>query len=143
MIPFRLLLPALAIAALLPGCATPRIPAEASQIVINSLIRPQSEPPWRLGVAWLPGGMGGAAIRSAGVEHVVHKKSVPVSVATTEASAESASSSSSYSDDEVKRAWRKFCRNRLDMTERDLQIIQNTPVPVWAFGNCHTANLLK
>jgi hypothetical protein len=140
---FRLLLPSLAVAALLPGCATPRIPAETSQAVIQSLIQSAPEPPWRLGVAWLPGGMGGAAIRSPGVEHLVHKKSIQVSVATAEASAMSASPSSSYSDDEIERAWRKFCRNRLGMTDRDRQIIRDTPVPVWAFGNCHTANLLK
>jgi hypothetical protein len=143
MIPSRLLLPSLAVAALLPGCATPRIPSDVSQAVIDSLIRSHSEPPWRLGVAWLSGGMGGAAVRSAGIEHVVHKKSLPVSVAATEAAPLLASPSSSYSDDEVERAWRKFCRNRLDMTERDRQIIQDTPVPGWAFGNCHTANLLK
>lgn len=142
MIPFRLLLPSLAIAALLPGCATPRISAETSQAVIQSLIPPHSEPPWRLGVAWLPGGMGGAAFRSAGIEHVVYRQPLQLSVAATEGWALSATSSS-YSDDEVERAWRKFCRNRLDMTEGDRQIIWDTPVPVWAFGNCHTANLLK
>jgi hypothetical protein len=143
MTPFRLLLPSLAVAALLPGCATPRIPAEVSQAVIQSLIQPHSDPHWRLGVAWLPGGMSGAAIRSAGVEHVVHKTSLRVSMAAVEASAVSASPSPSHSDDEIERAWRKFCRNRLGMTERDRQIIRDTPVPLWAFGNCHTANLLK
>jgi hypothetical protein len=142
MIPFRLLLPSLAVAALLPGCATPRIPAEVSQAVIQSLIQPVPGPSWRLGVAWLPGEMGGAAIRSAGIEHVVHK-SLQLSVPSAEALAIPPIPSSSYSDDEVERAWRKFCRNRLDMTERDRQIIRDTRVPVWAFGNCHTANLLK
>lgn len=143
MISFRLLLPALAVAVLLLGCATPRIPSETSHAVIQSLIQPVPGPSWRLGVAWLPGEMGGAAIRSAGIEHVVHKKSLQVSVAATEASPVSASVSSPYSDDEIERAWRKFCRNRLGMSERDRQIIRDTPVPVWAFGNCHTANLLK
>jgi len=145
MIPFRLLLPALAFAALLPGCATPRIPAEASRSVIQSLIQPVPESPWRLGVAWLPGGMGGAAIRSAGIEHVVHRKplQVPLASAETPTLPLPPFPSPSYSDDEVERAWRKFCRNRLGMTERDRQIIQDTPVPLWAFGNCHTATLLK
>ena len=143
MTPFRLLLPSLAVAALLPGCATPRIPDETSQVVIQSLIQPVPGPSWRLGVAWLPGGMGGAAIRSAGVEHIVHRKPLQVSVASTETPALSPLPSPSYSDNEVERAWRKFCRNRLGMTERDQQIIRDTPVPVWAFGNCHTANLLK
>lgn len=143
MIPFRLLLPSLAIAALLPGCATHRIPTDVSQAVINSLIQPYSEPSWRLGAAWLPGGMGGAAIRSAGVEHVVHRKSLRLSVSSAEAGAIPPIPSPSHSDNEVERAWRKFCRNRMDMTEGDRQIIRDTPVPVWGFGNCHTANLLK
>jgi hypothetical protein len=143
MIPFRLLLPSLAIAALLPGCATPRIPTDVSQAVINSLIQPYSEPPWRLGAAWLPGGMGGAAIRSAGLEHVVHRKLLQGPLASAETPTLSPLPSPSDSNDEVERAWRKFCRNRLDMTEGDRQIIRDTPVPVWAFGNCHTANLLK
>jgi len=143
MIPFRLLLPSLAVAALLPGCATPRIPAETSQVVIQSLIQSAPEPPWRLGVVWLPGGTGGAAIRSAGVEHVVHRKPLQLSVPSAEARAIPPIPSQSHSDDEVERAWRKFCRNRLGMTERDRQIIRDTPVPLWAFGNCHTANLMK
>ncbi len=142
MTPFRLILPALAIAALLPGCATPRIPAEASQIVIHSLIQPVPESPWRLGVAWLPGGMGGTATRAAGIEQVVHRKPLQVSDASAK-TPRLFPLPPSYSDDEVERAWRKFCRNRLDMTERDRQIIRDTPVPLWAFGNCHTAILLK
>jgi hypothetical protein len=141
--PFRSVLPSLALAALLPGCVTPRIPAEAAQAVIRSLTRPVPESHWRLGVAWLPGGMGGAAIRSAGIEHVVHRKPLQLSVPSAEARAIPPIPSPSHSDDDVERAWRKFCRNRLGMTERDRQIIRDTPVPVWAFGNCHTANLLK
>lgn len=143
MTPFRLLLPSLAVAALLPGCATPRIPTETSQAIIQSLIQPHPEPPWRLGVAWLPGEMGGAAIRSVGVEHVVHRKPLQLSAPFIEARAIPPISAPSHSDDEIERAWRKFCRNRLGMTERDRQIIRDTPVPLWAFGNCHTANLLK
>lgn len=143
MILFRLLLPTLAVATLLPGCATHRIPSEISQAVIQSLIRPQSEPPWRLGMAWLPGGIGGAAIRSTGVEHVVHRKPLQVSDTSAETPTLSRLPPPPNSDDEVERPWRKFCRNRLGMTERDRQIIRDTAVPLWAFGNCHTANLLK
>ena len=141
----RFALPLLAIASLLPGCATPRVTPEASQTIIQSLMSRKPDQPWRLGVSWLSGGPSGAAIRSSGFEHVVRKKmpEPPLRVASLRPIEITSLTSSGYSDEEIERAWRKFCRNRLGMTERDHRIIRNTPIPGWLIGNCHTANLMK
>jgi hypothetical protein len=141
----RFALPLLAITSLLPGCATQRPTPEASQTVIQSLLPRKSDQPWRLRVAWLSGGLGGAALRSSGFEHVVRKKmpETPLRVASLQPVAITPLTSSSYTDEEIERAWRKFCRNRLGMTERDHRIIRDTPIPGWLVGNCHTANLMK
>jgi hypothetical protein len=74
-----LALPLLALAGLLPGCATQHPTPETAQAVIRSLEKPafakspSCNKPWRLGVSWLPGGLGGAAILSPGYGHVVRK----------------------------------------------------------------------
>jgi hypothetical protein len=141
----RFATPLLAIASLLPGCATPRVTPEASQTVIQSLLPHKPDKSWRLSVAWLSGGLGGAAIRSSGFEHVVRKKvpETPIHVASLQSVDITPLGTSGYSDEEIERAWRKFCRNRLGMTERDHRIIRDTPIPGWLVGNCHTANLMK
>ena len=71
----------LPLAGLLPGCAMQQPTPETAQAVILSLEtsalanKPATDniatKPWRLGVLWLPGGMGGSAILSPGYEHVV------------------------------------------------------------------------
>lgn len=141
----RFALPLLAIASLLPGCATQRPTPEASQTVIQSLIPRKPDQPWRLGVAWLSGDLGGAALRSSGFEHVVRKKMAQPSlqVASLQTVEITPLTSSGYSDKEIERAWRKFCRNQMGMNERDHRIIRDTSVPGWLIGNCHTANLMK
>lgn len=73
-----LLLP---LAGLLPGCTMHQPTPETAQAVIRSLeTSPPAQKitainipnkPWRLGVLWLPGGTGGAAILSPGYAHVV------------------------------------------------------------------------
>lgn len=138
-------LPLLAITSLLPGCTTPRLTSEASQTVIESLMPRKPDQPWRLGVAGLSGGLGGAALQSSGFEHVVRKKMAqpPLQVASLQPVEIAPLTSSGYTGEEIERAWRKFCRNRLGMTERDHRIIRDTPVPGWLIGNCHTANLMK
>ncbi|MVF23664.1 hypothetical protein EVC37_18900 [Methylocaldum sp. BRCS4] len=140
----RFALPLLAITSLLPGCAMQRPAPEASQTVIQSLLPHTPGKPWRLGVSWLSGGPSGAAIRSSGFEHVVRKKmpETPLQVASLQP-VEITPLTSGYTDEEIERAWRKFCRNRLGMTERDHRIIRDTSVPGWLIGNCHTANLMK
>lgn len=141
----RFAIPLLAIVSFLPGCAMQRPAPEASQTVIQSLMPHKPDKPWRLGVAWLSGGPSGAALRSSGFEHVVRKKmpETPIHVASLQSVDITQLSASGYSDEEIERAWRKFCRNRLGMTERDHRIIRDTPIPGWAIGNCYTANLMK
>lgn len=74
------------LAVLLPGCAMQQPTTETAQAVIlsleTSLLADKSatdtiaNKPWRLGVLWLPGGMGGAAILSPGYEHVVRRNAM-------------------------------------------------------------------
>ena len=74
------------LAGLLPGCAMQQPTPEAVQAVILSLgtsplaIKPTSDnftnKPWRLGVLWIPGGMGGSTILSPGYGHVVRKYAI-------------------------------------------------------------------
>ena len=130
---------------LLPGCANLRPSADTSRSVIDLLVAPdQQDTPWRLGVAWQSGGQGGAALRSAGVEHVVRKKSPdPFRSASVQVAQVSPIGSPTDSEENIERAWRKFCRYQLDMTERDRQIIRDTTIPGWLIGQCHSGSLLK
>ena len=69
------------LASVLNGCTLQQPTPETAQAVIQSLEisvlakKPTADnianKPWRLGVLWLPGGMGGSAILSPGYEHVV------------------------------------------------------------------------
>lgn len=73
-------------AGLLHGCALQQPTPETAQAVILSLEtsvlanKPATDnlvnKPWRLGVLWLPGGMGGSAILSPGYEHVVRRNAI-------------------------------------------------------------------
>jgi len=76
----------LPLAGLLPGCAMKQPTPETAQAVVLSLEtsvlanKPATDNvannPWRLGVLWLPGGMGGSAILSPGYEHVVRRNAI-------------------------------------------------------------------
>jgi len=135
----------LAAAVLLPGCAQFHPSPETSRHVIASLTASDRQPtPWRLGLTWLPGEQGGAALRSAGVEHVVRQKNlIPFHSTVSQSPDVTPIIVPLKSDDEIDRAWRKFCRHQLDMTERDRQIIRDTPIPDWLIGQCHSVSLLK
>ncbi len=75
-----------ALAVVMNGCAMQQPTPETAQAVILSLETsafpnntPSANPankPWRLGVLWLPGGMGGSAILSPGYEHVVRRNAI-------------------------------------------------------------------
>jgi len=75
-----------ALATVLNGCAIQQPTPETAQAVILSLEssilakKPATDnpanKPWRLGVLWLPGGMGGSAILSPGYEHVVRRNAI-------------------------------------------------------------------
>jgi hypothetical protein len=135
----------LAAAVLLCGCANLRPSSEASRQVIESLTAENQPPsPWRLGLAWIPGDHGGAALRPAGVEHVVRQKNpIPLHVLLSQIPDVTPVIRPVSQDDDTDRAWRKFCRHQLDMTERERQIIRDTPIPAWLVGKCYSGNLLK
>jgi hypothetical protein len=75
-----------ALAVVMNGCAMQQPSPETAQVVIQSLKTSQlaekpttdnpANKPWRLGVLWLPGGMGGSAILSPGYEHVVRRNAI-------------------------------------------------------------------
>jgi hypothetical protein len=135
----------LAGAILLPGCTNLRPSSEASRQVIESLTK-EDHPisPWRPGLAWIPGEHGGAALRSAGIEHVVRQKNlIPFHVVLSQSPDITPVARPASQDDDTDRAWRKFCRHQLDMTERERQIIRDTPIPDWLVGQCYSGNLLK
>jgi len=135
----------LAAAVLLSGCAHLRPSPEASRQVIESLTaEKQPTSPWRLGLSWIPGDHGGAALRSLGIEHVVrHKNPIPFHVVLSQSPDITPSTRPTSQDDETDRAWRKFCRHQLDMTERERQIVRDTPIPDWLVGQCYSGSLLK
>jgi len=135
----------LAAAVLLSGCAQLRPSSETSRRVIESLTA-ENHPtsPWRLGLAWIPGDHGGAALRTAGIEHVVRKKNlIPFHVVRGQNPDMTPVDRLASQDDDTDRAWRKFCRHQLDMTERERQIIRDTPIPDWLVGQCYSGSLLK
>lgn len=129
----------------LPGCAQLRPSSETSRLVIKSLTaETQLTSPWRLGIAWIPGDHGGAALRPAGVEHVVRKKNpIPFHVVLGQNRDLTPGSRPTSQGDETDRAWRKFCRHQLDMTDQERQIIRDTPIPEWLVGQCYSGSLLK
>ncbi|MBS1211671.1 MAG: hypothetical protein H6R26_287 [Proteobacteria bacterium] len=132
-------------AVLLPGCAQFHPSSETSRQIIDSLTHSDRHPSsWRLGLAWIPGEHGGAALRSASIEHVVRKKHLLPFIAAHAQPAEIASVALPIAGDEAtERAWRKFCRHQLDMTEWDRQIVRDTPIPDWLIGQCYSGSLLK
>ena len=130
---------------MLPGCTHLRPSSEISRQVIESLtVENQPTSPWQLGLAWIPGDHGGAALRPAGVEHVVQKKNLtPFHVVLGQSRGLTPATRPTSQDDETDRAWRKFCRHQLDMTERERQIVRDTPIPDWLLGQCYSGSLLK
>jgi len=135
----------LATAVLVHGCANVRPSSETSRQVIDSLTaEDQPKSPWRLGLAWIPGDHGGAALRPAGIEHVVRQKDpIPFHVVLSQSRDLTPGIRPASQDDDTDRAWRKFCRHQLDMTERERQIIRDTPIPDWLVGQCYSGSLLK
>jgi hypothetical protein len=136
------------------GCAHTAPSAEVSEAVIASLITYASvELPWRLDHAWQGGKLGGAALRSASIEHVVRQIDNPISVSSSGSDLSSnkpgndnkAVTPSSQSDKEtVERAWRKYCHHQLDMTAEDHALIERTPVPKTILKQgCNPKSLLK
>lgn len=130
---------------LLPGCTHLRPSSEISRQVIESLtLKNQPTSPWRLGLAWIPGDHGGAALRPASVEHVVRQKDpIHFHVVLGQSQDLTPGIRPNSLDDETDRAWRKFCRHQLNMTESERQIVRDTPIPDWLLGQCYSGSLLK
>jgi hypothetical protein len=135
----------LAAAMILPGCTPLRPSPEASRRVIESLTAEDQPPsPWRLGLAWVAGDHGGAALRPVGIEHVVRQKDpIPFHVVPGQNPDITPVAPPTSQDEETDRAWRKFCRHQLDMTEQERQVIRDTPIPDWLVGQCYSGSLLK
>jgi len=136
------------------GCAHTAPSAEVSETVIASLPPDASvELPWRLDHAWQGGKLGGAALRAASIEHVVRQVDNPIPISSSGSGLSSnkpgidnkAITFSSQSDKEaVERAWRKYCHHQLDMTAKDRDLIERTPVPKTILKQgCNPKSLLK
>jgi hypothetical protein len=136
------------------GCAHHAPSAEVSEAVIASLLpNDPSELPWHLDHAWQGGELGGAALRSASIEHVVRQVDNPISVSSSGSDLSSfkhgsdnkAVTPSNPSDKEaVERAWQKYCHHQLDMTAEDHALIERTPVPKTILKQgCNPKSLFK
>lgn len=136
------------------GCAHHAPSSEVNETVIASLLPHASlEQPWRLDHAWQGGELGGAALRSASIEHVVRQVDNPIPVSSSGSGLSSnnpgsdnkAVTPSNQSDKEaVERAWRKYCHHQLDMTAEDHALIERTPVPKTILKQgCNPKSLLK
>jgi hypothetical protein len=136
------------------GCAHHAPTAEVSEAMIASLLPDASvELPWRLDHAWQGGGLGGAALRAASIEHVVRQVDNPIPVSSSGSDLSSikpvfdnkAVTLSNPSDNEaIERAWRKYCHHQLDMTAKDHALIDLTPVPKTILKQgCNPKSLLK
>jgi hypothetical protein len=136
------------------GCAHHAPTAEVSETVIASLLSNASvELPWRLDNAWQGGELGGAALRSASIEHVVRQVDNPIPVSSpgsglssfNHGSDNKAVTPSNPSDKKaVERAWRKYCHHQLDMTAEDHALVDRTPVPKSILKQgCNPKSLLK
>ncbi|WP_026608626.1 hypothetical protein [Methylocaldum szegediense] len=133
----------------LAACATKTVPPDVAESVIDTLMadtRPSR--PWRLGMSWQNGGLGGAALRISAMEHVVTRKEPPLYrpealAETTDRDAAVFPLSDGYGADEIERAWRKACRHGLDMTARERDIVAATDMPSRLRGQCYTASVYK
>lgn len=136
------------------GCAQAPIDPATSQQVITSITGAGPRHDWQLGMDAFASKTGGAAVRQSSVEHVVTRKphaqagtvadaSGFVTLPLAEADAASAQSGTQSSADEIERAWRKYCRHKLDMTDRDHEIIRTTTMPARLKASCNPKSLKK
>jgi hypothetical protein len=137
------------------GCTTIIAPpASVSEAVIKSLVsNNQAESPWRLDSAWQCGGLVGAALRSASVEHVVRQDdnqvyvsaSTPALVANETQNNVQVFSVTEITDDKaIERAWRKYCHHQLDMTTEEHELIAHTQIPhIILSHGCNPGSLKK
>ncbi|MDX8126754.1 hypothetical protein QLH52_05635 [Methylomonas sp. OY6] len=136
------------------GCAQAPIDPATSQQVITSITDVEPHRDWQLGMDAFASETGGAAVRQSSVEHVVTRKphaaagtladaSGFVTLPLAEADAALAQPGFQPSGDEIERAWRKYCRHKLDMTDRDQEIIRTTTMPARLKASCNPKSLKK
>ena len=130
------------------------VTATVSETVIESLL-PSSQPEqlWRLDSAWQEGGLGGAALRTASVEHVVRQVEQKMWMASVSTDKSASANSNvdiiqiSQIDDDpllVERAWRKYCHHQLDMTPEEHTLIAHTQIPHHILSHgCQPGSLKK
>jgi len=146
----RKLILCLLVSSNLTACAVRTVPPEVAESVIDAVMADATrDPPWRLGMSWQDGGLGGAALRLSAIEHVVTRHA-PYPIYRPAALSETFDSSvavfpvaEGYGAEETERAWRKFCRHGLDMTARERDIVAATDMPSWLRGQCYTASVYK
>jgi len=150
----RSFIPVFAALVLCTACATPATRDErVDEIVIGSMMR-DSKGPWRLDSAWQAGGMGGSALRTASIEHVVRQVYQPwqaVNDADTNVKPKQAVNSLADSialtqiDDpsQLERAWRKYCHHQLDLSLEERTLIDSTDMPAALQPTCNPSSLLK
>lgn len=125
-----------------------------SETVIESLLpSPEVDQPWRLDSAWQNGGLGGAVLRSASVEHVVRQVDQNLWSATVQVNGDNSTNNymdsiliSQIDDDPmlIERAWRKYCHHQLDMTPEEHTLIAHTQIPHHILSHgCQPGSLKK
>lgn len=138
----------------LAGCAQAPIDPATSQNVINSVTDPSPRPDWRLSVDGFASETGGAALRQPSIEHVVTRKPpAQTSEATnnnglvtrslSEAEPSGTQPSCQTDSADIERAWRKYCRHKLDMTDCDREIVRTTQMPPRLKASCDPKSLKK
>lgn len=115
------------------GCSTLQTPSDQiNKTIINTLMPITAfESPWRLDVTRQPSRLGGSALCTSSIEHVIRRENPVWSMATDSAVEGSGHDENPVAPDplEVERAWRKYCHHQLDLTEAEREWVEKTPLP--------------
>ena len=138
--------------ALCTACASPSaVDEHIHEIVIGSMML-DSKKPWHLDSAWQAGGIGGSALRTASIEHVVRQVDQPWrAVNDTVAKpkhpdnrpADSIEFTQINDPSQLERAWRKYCHHQLDLSLEERTLIDSTDMPAALQPTCNPSSLLK
>ncbi|NOV29753.1 hypothetical protein DDY07_08355 [Methylomonas sp. ZR1] len=138
--------------ALCTACASPSaVDEHIHEIVIGSMML-DSKKPWHLDSAWQAGGIGGSALRTASIEHVVRQVDQPWrAVNDTVAKpkhpdnrpADSIEFTQINDPSQLERAWRKYCHHQLDLSLEERALIDSTAMPIALQHACNPSSLLK
>lgn len=140
--------------ALCMACASPSaVDEHIHEVVIGSMLL-DSKKPWHLDSAWQAGGIGGSALRTASIEHVVRQVDQSwwaLNDADTVAKHKHADNSFADSIEltqindpsQLERAWRKYCHHQLDLSLEERALIDSTDMPSALQHACNPSSLLK